>query len=364
MINKRIERKKALDFSDKLLSWHQNINRGLPWVGIKDAYRIWLSEIILQQTRVEQGLPYYQQFIRRFPTVRSMAEATEDDVLKLWQGLGYYSRARNMYYTAGMVTQQYRGKFPTSYDELIKLKGIGAYSAAAIASFAANEPRAVVDGNVVRVLARVFGLSIDYQRSEGKKLFSHVAQQLLPVEKAGRYNQAIMDFGALQCVPRSPECGSCVMERICYASRKKQVARLPVKRKKHELKKRYLHFFIICHQDEVLIEQRTAKDIWKGLYQFPLIETEAETPFNELLQSDKAKSLGLEAMQGMKDINRHKQKLSHQELHFTVYQLWCRSNTFNTLARQYMAVPATHLKKYSFPKTLAYYTDISLYSSK
>lgn len=364
MINKRIERKKALDFSDKLLSWHQNINRGLPWVGIKDAYRIWLSEIILQQTRVEQGLPYYQQFIRRFPTVRSMAEATEDDVLKLWQGLGYYSRARNMYYTAGMVTQQYRGKFPTSYDELIKLKGIGAYSAAAIASFAANEPRAVVDGNVVRVLARVFGLSIDYQRSEGKKLFSHVAQQLLPVEKAGRYNQAIMDFGALQCVPRSPECGSCVMERICYASRKKQVARLPVKRKKHELKKRYLHFFIICHQDEVLIEQRTAKDIWKGLYQFPLIETEAETPFNELLQSDKAKSLGLEAMQGMKDINRHKQKLSHQELHFTVYQLWCRGNTFNTLARQYMAVPATHLKKYSFPKTLAYYTDISLYSSK
>lgn len=364
MINKRIERKKALDFSDKLLSWHQNINRGLPWVGIKDAYRIWLSEIILQQTRVEQGLPYYQQFIRRFPTVRSMAEATEDDVLKLWQGLGYYSRARNMYYTAGMVTQQHRGKFPTSYDELIKLKGIGAYSAAAIASFAANEPRAVVDGNVVRVLARVFGLSIDYQRSEGKKLFSHVAQQLLPVEKAGRYNQAIMDFGALQCVPRSPECGSCVMERICYASRKKQVARLPVKRKKHELKKRYLHFFIICHQDEVLIEQRTAKDIWKGLYQFPLIETEAETPFNELLQSDKAKSLGLEAMQGMKDINRHKQKLSHQELHFTVYQLWCRSNTFNTLARQYMAVPATHLKKYSFPKTLAYYTDISLYSSK
>lgn len=364
MINKRIERKKALDFSDKLLSWHQNINRGLPWVGIKDAYRIWLSEIILQQTRVEQGLPYYQQFIRRFPTVRSMAEATEDDVLKLWQGLGYYSRARNMYYTAGIVTQQYRGKFPTSYDELIKLKGIGAYSAAAIASFAANEPRAVVDGNVVRVLARVFGLSIDYQRSEGKKLFSHVAQQLLPVEKAGRYNQAIMDFGALQCVPRSPECGSCVMERICYASRKKQVARLPVKRKKHELKKRYLHFFIICHQDEVLIEQRTAKDIWKGLYQFPLIETEAETPFNELLQSDKAKSLGLEAMQGMKDINRHKQKLSHQELHFTVYQLWCRGNTFNTLARQYMAVPATHLKKYSFPKTLAYYTDISLYSSK
>lgn len=364
MINKRIERKKALDFSDKLLSWHQNINRGLPWVGIKDAYRIWLSEIILQQTRVEQGLPYYQQFIRRFPTVRSMAEATEDDVLRLWQGLGYYSRARNMYYTAGIVTQQYRGKFPTSYDELIKLKGIGAYSAAAIASFAANEPRAVVDGNVVRVLARVFGLSIDYQRSEGKKLFSHVAQQLLPVEKAGRYNQAIMDFGALQCVPRSPECGSCVMERICYASRKKQVARLPVKRKKHELKKRYLHFFIICHQDEVLIEQRTAKDIWKGLYQFPLIETEAETPFNELLQSDKAKSLGLEAMQGMKDINRHKQKLSHQELHFTVYQLWCRGNTFNTLARQYMAVPATHLKKYSFPKTLAYYTDISLYSSK
>lgn len=364
MINKRIERKKALDFSDKLLSWHQNINRGLPWVGIKDAYRIWLSEIILQQTRVEQGLPYYQQFIRRFPTVRSMAEATEDDVLRLWQGLGYYSRARNMYYTAGMVTQQYRGKFPTSYDELIKLKGIGAYSAAAIASFAANEPRAVVDGNVVRVLARVFGLSIDYQRSEGKKLFSHVAQQLLPVEKAGRYNQAIMDFGALQCVPRSPECGSCVMERICYASQKKQVARLPVKRKKHELKKRYLHFFIICHQDEVLIEQRTAKDIWKGLYQFPLIETEAETPFNELLQSDKAKSLGLEAMQGMKDINRHKQKLSHQELHFTVYQLWCRGNTFNTLARQYMAVPATHLKKYSFPKTLAYYTDISLYSIK
>jgi len=364
MINKRIERKKALDFSDKLLSWHQNINRGLPWVGIKDAYRIWLSEIILQQTRVEQGLPYYQQFIRRFPTVRSMAEATEDDVLKLWQGLGYYSRARNMYYTAGIVTQQYRGKFPTSYDELIKLKGIGAYSAVAIASFAANEPRAVVDGNVVRVLARVFGLSIDYQRSEGKKLFSHVAQQLLPVEKAGQYNQAIMDFGALQCVPRSTECGSCVMERICYASRKKQVARLPVKRKKPVLKKRYLHFFIICHQDEVLIEQRTAKDIWKGLYQFPLIETEAETPFNELLQSDKAKSLGLEAMQGMKDINRHKQKLSHQELHFTVYQLWCKSNTFNTLARQYMAVPAIHLKKYSFPKTLAYYTDISLYSSK
>jgi A/G-specific adenine glycosylase len=363
MINKRIERKKALDFSDKLLSWHRNINRRLPWVGIKDAYRIWLSEIILQQTRVEQGLPYYQQFIRRFPTVRSMAEATEDDVLRLWQGLGYYSRARNMYYTAGMVTQQYRGKFPTSYDELIKLKGIGAYSAAAISSFAANEPRAVVDGNVVRVLARVFGLSIDYQRIEGKKLFSHVAQQLLPEEKAGQYNQAIMDFGALQCTPKNPECGSCVMKRVCFASRKKQVARLPVKRKKQVLKKRYLHFFIIDHQQQVLIEQRTGNDIWKGLYQFPLIETEAETPFNELLQSDKAKSLGLEALEGLKNISRHKQKLSHQEIHFTIYYLQSESKTFNSLARQYMAVPAIHLKKYSFPKTLAYYTDISLYSN-
>ncbi len=364
MINKRIERKKNLQFSEKLFHWHKTIDRRLPWTGIKDAYKIWLAEIILQQTRVEQGLPYYQKFVLRFPTVFELANAEEDEVLKLWQGLGYYSRARNMHHTAKEVVLHYNASFPTRYEHLIKLKGIGDYSASAISSFAANEAHAVVDGNVVRVLSRVFGINDNYQSTAGKKLYKNIAQQLLPEKKAGKYNQAIMDFGALQCVPRNPDCKSCVFNSSCVAFKKKIVHHLPQKRMKVLIKKRYFNYFIIEHDSNILLQRRTASDIWKGLYQLPLIETEKEYSFAELLKTENSAVPGLHKMSALSDVFRHKQKLTHLEVHFAFYKLSLGVKDYRRMSKIFLSVAVRDLDKYSFPRTLAYYINISLSSTK
>ena len=262
----------VMNFQLEIVNWYNLHQRDLPWRHTQDAYVIWLSEIIMQQTRVEQGLPYFNRFLEEFPTVADFAAATETQVLKLWQGLGYYSRGRNMHHTAQEVMELHGGVFPVQYKDLIRLKGIGPYTAAAISSFAVNESRAVLDGNVFRVIARYFGLSSPINSTEGKKEFENLAQQLIENQNPMVYNQAIMEFGALQCKPKSPDCGVCVLQLNCEARRQQMVAVWPIKLKKVVVRKRYFNYLILQNEGEVLVKKRQAGDIWQHLYDFPLIE--------------------------------------------------------------------------------------------
>jgi A/G-specific adenine glycosylase len=264
-----------MNFSKSLIQWYLQNKRDLPWRNTIDPYFIWLSEIMLQQTRVAQGLPYFLRFTEAFPTVFDLAKADEEQVLKLWQGLGYYSRARNLHKTAQQVAFEFNGKFPANYAELLKLKGIGEYTAAAIASFAYNESVPVVDGNVYRVLSRYFEVETDIASSGAKKEFTQLAAELLPAGEANLFNQAIMEFGALQCVPKNPDCANCIFNNSCAALQKKKVAQLPIKSKKVKVRTRFFTYLVF--EDEVnntLIQKRTQKGIWHNLYEFPLLETD------------------------------------------------------------------------------------------
>ncbi|MFC4212073.1 A/G-specific adenine glycosylase [Pedobacter lithocola] len=263
-----------MTFQFELINWYRANKRDLPWRHTTDAYTIWLSEIILQQTRVEQGLPYFISFLSNFPTVNDFANATEAKVLKLWQGLGYYSRGRNMHATAQIVMNNYNGVFPTLHDDLIKLKGVGEYTAAAISSFSSGEARAVVDGNVFRVLARFYGIDTPINSPEGKRQFFKLANELLYKEDSALYNQAIMEFGAIQCKPKSPDCGSCPLRINCFAYNNNAVNQLPVKLAKAEKRHRYFNYFICIDDDKILVKERQTRDIWQHLYDFPCIETE------------------------------------------------------------------------------------------
>jgi len=262
-----------MTFQNEILNWYQHNKRMLPWRDTTDAYVIWLSEIILQQTRVEQGLPYFYRFLEAYPAVADFANASETQILKLWQGLGYYSRGRNMLFTARQVMEVHHGIFPTSYDSLIRLKGIGDYTAAAISSFSANESRPVLDGNVFRLLSRYFGIETPINSSKGKKEFIELARTLIAGQlQPSVYNQAIMEFGALQCKPK-PLCPSCPLHSDCYARRNNLTAILPVKEKKLKKRNRYFNYFVCLKHDEILINKRNPGDIWQELYDFPLIET-------------------------------------------------------------------------------------------
>ncbi|TCD03289.1 A/G-specific adenine glycosylase [Pedobacter psychroterrae] len=262
-----------MTFQNEILNWYQQNKRMLPWRDTTDAYVIWLSEIILQQTRVEQGLPYFYRFLEAYPTVSDFANASETQILKLWQGLGYYSRGRNMLFTARQVMEAHHGVFPTSYDSLIRLKGIGDYTAAAISSFSANESRPVLDGNVFRLLSRYFGIETPINSSKGKKQFMELAQALIAGQlQPSDYNQAIMEFGALQCKPK-PLCHSCPLRSDCYAIKNDLTTTLPVKEKKLKKRNRHFNYFVCIKDDEILINKRNAGDIWQELYDFPLIET-------------------------------------------------------------------------------------------
>lgn len=262
-----------IDFNRRLKSWYLESHRPLPWRETKDPYKIWLSEVILQQTRVAQGLPYYERFTEQYPTVFDLAAADERDVLRLWQGLGYYSRARNMHFTARQVVEDYNGRFPESAEKLLKLKGLGQYTAAAIASFAFNEAVAAIDGNVYRVMARIFGIQADMLSNEGKKEFAALARQLVPKDDPATYNQAMIEFGALQCVPASPNCAACIFNDRCFAYEHGMQGQLPVKIKKLTIKHRFLNYFIIRQGNRLAMHERLARDIWSGLYDFYLIET-------------------------------------------------------------------------------------------
>lgn len=262
-------------FAKNLLRWYPLNKRDLPWRNTKDPYIIWLSEIILQQTRVAQGLPYFERFLTRFPTVHDLAAAPIDEIMRLWQGLGYYSRARNLHSCARDIVCNREGRFPTTYKELLQLKGVGNYTAAAIASFAFGQKVAVVDGNVFRVLSRYFGLAADIGSAQGKKAFEQLANEVIPDRAPDEYNQAIMEFGALQCVPKNPLCEDCLLAAGCFAYQKDMVAQLPVKEKKVKVSKRaFLYFHVNCGE-EVLVKQRGPNDIWQGLVDFPLEELES-----------------------------------------------------------------------------------------
>jgi A/G-specific adenine glycosylase len=264
--------KKNTFFSSKIINWYQVNKRDLIWRGLDDPYFIWLSEIILQQTRVAQGTPYYLRFSETFPTVQDFAAASEEEILTLWQGLGYYSRARNMHFTAKMVVNEYGGEFPNTYKELLKLKGVGTYTAAAIASIAFGENVATVDGNVYRVLSRVFGVKTDILSTKAKKEFFELANSLLPKGQAATFNQAVMEFGALYCKPSSPNCEECIFMDNCYAFAHKKQNELPVKIKKIKIRKRYFHYLVFEFEGSFLIKKRLKGDIWQGLYDFHLVE--------------------------------------------------------------------------------------------
>lgn len=268
-------KKVKMNFSKRLLDWYKIEHRDLPWRHTKDPYIIWLSEIILQQTQVKQGLPYFQKFVSRFPRVHDLAEASEDEVLKLWQGLGYYSRARNLHFTAQYVSKTLNGKFPDNYNDLKTLKGVGDYTAAAIASFAYDESVAVVDGNVQRVLSRFLGIHTPINSTEGIKEFKLKAQELLDDSNPALYNQAIMEFGALHCRPKSPKCMFCVFQEECVAFQQGIQEDLPLKLKKTKVKKRYFNYLVLTDSEEnTLVQKRSGAGIWKGLYEFPLLESE------------------------------------------------------------------------------------------
>lgn len=303
-------------FSNTLTHWYLQNKRDLPWRNTKNPYAIWLSEIILQQTRVTQGLPYYEAFLNSFPTVFDLAKAEEETVLKLWQGLGYYSRARNLHFSAKYIVNELSGKFPTTYNEIIKLKGVGDYTASAIASICYNEPTAVVDGNVYRVLARYYGIKTAINSTKGIKEFKELAQTLIDHEQAGNYNQAIMEFGARQCKPQNPNCGSCPLNESCVALEKNIVSELPVKEKKLKVKKRYFNYLVI-DGTKTLLNKRTKKGIWLNLFEFPLIETSKNIDVETLVEHDDFKELFSKNKTSIQLFNKEPiiHKLSHQHLH-------------------------------------------------
>ena len=334
-----------MDFTNSLQQWYLQNKRDLPWRKTVDPYAIWLSEIMLQQTRVAQGTPYFLSFIRAFPSVFDLAKANEEQVLKLWQGLGYYSRARNLHKTAQYVAHELSGIFPDNYNDLLKLKGVGEYTAAAIASFSYNEVVPVVDGNVFRVLSRYFNIETDIAAASAKKEFAALAFELMPKDNPALFNQAIMEFGALQCVPKSPNCGICIFNSSCAALQKKKVELLPVKSKKLKVRNRFFNYLVVSDDnDNTIIQKRTAKGIWHNLYEFPLIETDAPEDFDFIAANIKDGFFKNNSITSIEDCNEKNiiHKLSHQHLHIKFWKIRVNGTIEN-------GIDAKTLKTFPFP---------------
>jgi A/G-specific adenine glycosylase len=329
-----------MTFFKQLQQWYKITNhRQLPWRDEKDPYKIWLSEIILQQTRAEQGLPYYNKFIAHFATLHQLAAADDQAIFNLWQGLGYYSRCRNLISTARYIVAHFDGKLPNTYQQLLRLKGIGPYTAAAIASFAFNEPVAVVDGNVYRVLARIFGISTPIDSTEGKKEFANLAQQLLDKKNPALYNQAIMDFGASVCTPKNPNCTHCPFNNSCKAYIQDDIDSYPLKIKKVKVTTRYFHYLIFKDKNKILIQQRTNKDIWQQLWEFYLIETDnQDTPKTEWLNPS------------AQPIFTNSQKLTHRIIESFFYEVNIADSSKIDIEGLTL-VKTSELSSYSFSKT-------------
>ncbi len=341
-------------FSEEIIEWYHLNKRDLPWRKTSNPYKVWLSEIILQQTRVVQGHDYYLKFITEFPTIKDLANAEEDKILKLWQGLGYYSRARNLHFAAKQVCSDFDGCFPSTYKDIIKLKGVGEYTAAAIASFCFNESTAVVDGNVFRFLSRYFGIEEAIDSTNGKKTFKTLANELLNNEDPATHNQAIMEFGALQCTPKSPDCSRCSLRESCYAIRHNKVNLLPRKDKKTKQRNRYFYYIYINQGNHTYIEQRTEKGIWQNLYQFPLIEVESPTDMNELVLTNKWQALfGGTIPKINKVFPNVKHILSHQILHATFIMVQIDKN----LSTHHQKIPIHQIAKYPVPILISNFID-------
>ncbi len=336
-------------FGNNLIKWYEANKRHLPWRDENDAYKIWLSEIILQQTQVVQGLAYYLTFAKKYPNVRSLANANEDEVLKLWQGLGYYSRARNLHAAAKHITEFHSGKFPNTYEEIKKLKGVGDYTAAAISSFAYNLPYAVVDGNVYRLLSRVFGIETPIDSSAAKKQFQELANQLLDKKKPGLHNQAIMEFGSQYCKPVNPNCQGCIFNNKCWAFENGLVAVLPIKSKKTKVRNRYFNYLVVVDKNNhVLISKRSESDIWQALYEFILFETPSQLAMEDIIALKQVNKL-IGNKPTVKFVSQlYKHILSHQHLYakFIVLQV----NVFKK--NEYLSVAIPQLKKYAFPRLI------------
>jgi len=309
-------------FANRIIGWYQDNKRDLPWRNTNDPYRIWLSEIILQQTRVQQGLPYYKAFVAQYPNVSDLAQATEEEVLKLWQGLGYYSRARNLHHTAKYIHQECNDVFPKTHKELLKLKGVGDYTASAIASFCYGADTPTVDGNVYRVLARYFGIKTPINLPKAKKEFKALAKELIDVKRPALFNQAIMEFGALNCTPKLPKCVSCVFSDSCAALQKNEVKLLPIKEKKTKITQRYFNYLVLKTKfHNTLLTKRIGRGIWQNLYEFPLVESDKPIPKEDLIaHSDFIKFVGNSTYHlKLLSLNPVIHKLSHQHLHI---QFW------------------------------------------
>lgn len=345
-------------FVEELLHWNATANhRAMPWKGEKDPYKIWLSEIILQQTRVEQGLAYYNRFVAAFPTVQQLAAAPEQQVFKLWEGLGYYTRCKNLIHTARYIAHELNGVFPKGFESILALKGVGPYTAAAIASFAYNLPHAVLDGNVFRVLSRLFDIELPIDSTEGKSYFAHLAQRLLPEGKAGLYNQALMDFGATICKPQ-PLCAQCFYNTQCQAFLQNKQAALPVKEKKLIKKERWFHYIILQHGDTVAIRQRTAKDIWQQLYEVLLMEGDKKWDKAHLLQQlEKSYGIGPGQYEVVSAAANATQQLTHQTVHFSFVHLQLQQPLH---LKGFEWILVQQLPQYPFPKTLQAFLSVNL----
>ncbi len=325
----------STNFATRLITWYHLNARTLPWRQQPTPYTTWLSEILLQQTRIKQGLPYYHKFITTYPTLNHLAQATEKEILHLWQGLGYYRRALNLLRCAQEIITNHNGTFPTNYKQLCTLPGIGPYTAAAIASIVFHEPIALVDGNVYRVLARIFGQQDNIQTPQAQKKFTKLAQSLLDTQQPGIFNQALMEFGALHCTPAQPRCNTCIFSDICIAKKQQLQHILPIKTKKAPLKNRFFHYFIFTHQGKTYFKKRTQKDIWHGLYDFHLIEKKRFHPLNDLhdtlLQHIQKENIKIFPLQ-----KHPKHLLTHQCIHTTFFHIPITNNNIATTLTKHL----------------------------
>ena len=349
-----------MNITETLISWYQSNKRDLPWRSTNDPYRIWLSEVILQQTRVNQGMDYYSRFLERFPDIYSLAEASEEEVLKLWQGLGYYSRARNLHHAARTVVKEYGGRFPSGYTGLLKLKGIGEYTAAAIASISFNEAVPVVDGNVARVLSRFFALEEEVNTSAGLKTLRQIAGELIPASHPATFNQAIMEFGALQCRPLNPECETCPLRPGCHAYAEKSISVYPKKLNRTRVKELYYYYFVITFpvrgQEHILLHRREKNGIWKNLYDFPLIESYSAREIDQLLCSPAVSGiLGHGLPENLSVSAEYIHQLSHRRI--TARFIRIRSAVEPGNAGSYLPVSVSDIGKYPIPRLIDRYLE-------
>jgi len=340
-------------FSSSLIEWYKINKRDLPWREHKDPYKIWLSEVILQQTRVDQGLPYYLNFVREFPAVQDFANASLEKILKHWQGLGYYSRARNMHECAKKIVKDFDGQFPDTYQALLNLKGVGKYTAAAIGSICFDLPTPTIDGNAFRVLSRVFGMGDDIAKSSNFNVFYDKASAMIPSDAPGDFNQGLMEFGATVCTPRNPSCAECVFQAKCIAWKHDSVYLFPVNSKRVEIKTRYFNYLVVIHQQNILIKQRQKQDIWKGLYEFLLVEKSKNLKPEEIGLLDEMKNVQDFRIWANSPIVKH--PLTHQKIYTAFFLLEIDNpRQFHQLKKshQMLAVPADRLESYPVPRLI------------